>query len=326
MAGRNLSIDLVKVVAMLEVICLHTTHNFMVKGEFAFADVLYETAVVAMPLFFMVSGYLMLGRKDLNYKYVCRKIFNILKFVFIICTFFWLLHSIHHLDFNFILLAKSFLNAFLQKGQFALFWYFGAIILIYAFLPLLNTLFLSYRKIFLSVMSMLLLVQSSAFISNLLGGVNEVSICQTFRLWNWLLYFCLGGLLKGKKFSSFPAILLFMLIVWNIVIEEWLNPYIGNEYCEYFYSSLYVVFLSVGIFIFILNHRIRHKRFITFLSPLFLPVYALHSFVIGYTYCFFDGFNPNIGAPLFWIFVSFVTISISAILMKIPFVKTIFKI
>ena len=71
---RNLSIDLIKIVAMFGVMCLHSTHSYSSLGQFCFADILYESAVVSMPLFFMVSGYLLIGRENIDYKYSFRKI------------------------------------------------------------------------------------------------------------------------------------------------------------------------------------------------------------------------------------------------------------
>ena len=75
---RNLSIDFIKTIAMLGVICLHTTYQYIQPGTFGLADVLYESAVISIPLFFMVSGYLLLGRENLSYKYSLNKILKIL--------------------------------------------------------------------------------------------------------------------------------------------------------------------------------------------------------------------------------------------------------
>lgn len=67
---RNYSIDLIKIIAMLGVISLHTTHNYL---EFFTGKILYETSVMSIPLFFMCSGYVLLGRQDVDYKYVVKK-------------------------------------------------------------------------------------------------------------------------------------------------------------------------------------------------------------------------------------------------------------
>ena len=55
---RNLSIDLVKIVAMCLVVALHTTYGFIKENSFEDVSfIIYNLGVIAIPLFFMVSGY-----------------------------------------------------------------------------------------------------------------------------------------------------------------------------------------------------------------------------------------------------------------------------
>lgn len=70
---RLLSIDLIKVVAMCEVMCLHTQYAY--NETSTLAHFLYISAVVAIPLFFMTSGYLLLGRNNVDYQYAGKKKF-----------------------------------------------------------------------------------------------------------------------------------------------------------------------------------------------------------------------------------------------------------
>ena len=234
--SRNLSIDLVKIVAMFGVMCLHSTHSYSIPGQLCFADILYESAVVSMPLFFMVSGYLLIGREKTDYRYAFRKVIGIIRFVSIIVFTFWLARSVYHLQFDFVELFKSLVYPYIQRGQFGVFWYFGAMIILYLLYPAINTLYECHRHAYYALLSTTLLASYTMFISNLLwGGVfdtceNEPTICQTFRIWISISYFMIGGLiykLQNPKYSVFFIITLFIL---NIVIEEWLCRYIGNEY------------------------------------------------------------------------------------------------
>ena len=68
--GRNLSIDLIKIIAMLGVVCLHSTHSYI---NTAIGMVMYSTAVISIPLFFIVSGYLLIGKECIDYQYVIKK-------------------------------------------------------------------------------------------------------------------------------------------------------------------------------------------------------------------------------------------------------------
>lgn len=155
---------------------------------------------------------------------------------------------------------------------------------------------------------------------------NEVTICQTFRIWISVSYFMIGGMLKRIKKPHKLGIMLLLLFAMNIAVEEWLCRYIGSELCEYFYGSVYVQLLSVFTFMFILNIKIRYTRIVSELSRLFLPVYTVHSFVIIAVYRILQPYDYWFMALVSWILVSMISIAISFVIMKIPYMDKIFKI
>lgn len=167
---RNLSIDLVKIVAMFGVMCLHTTQLYFIPGVFCFTDILFESAVISIPLFFMVSGYLLLGRENADYRYAFRKVIGIIRFVSIIVFTFWLARSVYHLQFDFVELFKSLVYPYIQRGQFGVFWYFGAMIILYLLYPIINTIYNRHRNAYYALLSTTLLASYTMFISNLLWG------------------------------------------------------------------------------------------------------------------------------------------------------------
>lgn len=69
---RNHNIDLIKIFAMIGVVELHCPSVFAGR-EFDFVGQFYRFFVVSIPLFFMVSGYLLLGRKNINLRYSMKK-------------------------------------------------------------------------------------------------------------------------------------------------------------------------------------------------------------------------------------------------------------
>lgn len=84
--NRIQSIDFVKVLALSMVVVMHF---LPARYEVGFSSVnqmiVSPLTGVAMPLFFMVSGYLMCNHKG-GVRYGWKKIWNILKFTFIVCT------------------------------------------------------------------------------------------------------------------------------------------------------------------------------------------------------------------------------------------------
>ena len=157
------------------------------------------------------------------------------------------------------------------------------------------------------------------------GGA-ELLIIQTFRLWNWLFYFCLGGYIKYCHYENIRFVFIILMFLLNVVFQEILAPFIGTEYCEYFYSSFVVMVLSGMIFKYIIDRQIRDGVLLKNISALFLPVYTSHMFIISYTNKLFSNIDLGYVEPLiFWIFVSFITIIVSYFIMRTPIVNKIFR-
>lgn len=74
---RDISLDAIKLVACIFVCTLHTIGMFMSESPgFHLSYLLFYMSGIAVPLFFMVNGFL-LAPKDGGIKYYYRKIFNI---------------------------------------------------------------------------------------------------------------------------------------------------------------------------------------------------------------------------------------------------------
>ena len=164
----------------------------------------------------------------------------------------------------------------------------------------------------------------------------ECHIIQTFRLWNWMFYFLLGVYfrtsgIKSKKTGGLW--LLVLLLVCNYLHQVLLNPYMGTVLCEYYYSSplviwgVFLVFGKINSMRIEPNGKISHL--IRILSSLFLPVYAIHMFVISYSksfigilYTHFDALAPIV----VFVYVSMVSFIVSYGMMRIPFINRFFKI
>lgn len=133
MNKRLQTLDLIKILAMFGVMTLHTC---MHKMNDSLAFIAYFLSAISMPLFFMVSGYLQ-GDRGLDYHYVARKIFRILKFCVIICTSYFAVFGLlyHHEPISNY--WHSFPGCFLQDGYCGQLWFLGAMCIIYVLLPIL---------------------------------------------------------------------------------------------------------------------------------------------------------------------------------------------
>lgn len=273
---------------MFSVIGLHT---FGASQTLQLSSVFYQSCVIAIPLFFMCSGFLLLGREDLDYTYSWHKIVRIVRFVFILSCMVWLITSIQKDNFVCFDFLKIFLGAFIQRSDLNICWYLGAMILIYVLLPRLNAIY-GNKKQFAVFLLILFVLENVVFISNIcVGGKNaEGLIPQTFRIWNWLFYFFMGGLIRvisAKSYSKFIRnklllILLLVLFLLNNSQQTFFLSLMRTPYCEYYYPSIVVIFLTTMLFLFFIRSSvaIKHSNIIREFSKIFLPVYVFHPFFI----------------------------------------------
>lgn len=317
---RNQSIDLIKVVAMYMVLMLHTG---VCRSSYSFPYIpaTFTIAGIAIPLFFMVSGYLLTSRQT-DYGYSLKKIWGITKFSFCICLIF---DSVKYLSTK--TLDLSFPLCWVKLGTFSIFWYFGAMILIYLLLPYLQR--ISHSSWFEKILVFDLFLCLGLFFLNYYHSFEEV-IPNTFRIINWITYFLLGAFVRNRIdffswvrwYFPFLGCLLFTISVF----------YGGQKSYELHFPSPICMFYAVTTFVCILRLNITYNVPLKIMSGLFLPIYAIHMTII-WRLLKLPVFNsiellvtPSIGFTIDFIACALLSTAISFVLMKIPYVKGIFKI
>lgn len=282
-----------------------------------------------IPLFFMVSGYLMFSREP-NVGYAVKKILKILRFLIEFVGIFWLLACMPK-GSCIIYWPKFVALAMLQEGPLPVFWYFGAMCILYALLPLLLYLDKRFPKFLIIFVASLFVIENLVFVLNCMIGLDQ-KIHQSLRVWNWLFYFSLGGLLLKHKSSfskvkvSFWYILLLAMcytIFYSVVKSHF--PIMKNT--DLCYGNFICTLYALSIFAYSMQHTIYKSKLISQLSPLFLPVYSLHLFVYEY---YFDYVNLGVlgeASPFIdFILVALATICISWCIMRTPILNRIFRI
>jgi len=331
-SNRLVGLDLVKIIACFLVIALHTcnTKNFQIS----ISSIIAYSSVIAVPLFFMVNGYLLFGKTKQNKWYSYKKIGRILLLTFILNGIICLFYAVtEHRFWNPI--PEIVLNLFFQKGFFWHFWFFGALILIYLVFPLLDRLYLHKQKYFIILSGILILTQCATDALNIYHIIkyNDAiyrHIPQAFWLENHFSYFILGGLLKlikpriTKSIAIGSIFLLYgIAIAYQLFIEKHFYPGIK---CEFFHDNPIIICLSTILFIYISNIqqiKIKNSRkIISTLASSVMVIYIIHPFVIGFYYQFVRIYINIV--QLFTVFI--ISALLSWILLKIPYVKTVFKI
>ena len=130
---RNFSIDIIKICSCLGVCTLHFYIREMESsGNFRPDFVLFYVATIAIPLFFMVNGYLLMS-KTRESSYYINRILNIFKIVFTVNALYYIV--IHFIRGQYLInpikkpLIETFHNLFLQEGVFSIFWFLGALLM-----------------------------------------------------------------------------------------------------------------------------------------------------------------------------------------------------
>ena len=327
MAERNLSIDLIKVIAMFSVIALHAFGALM---EWRVANIFYESAVVAVPLFFMVSGYLMI-HKDVDRQYLTKKIYNILRLVGVLSLIVLLFEVVTYGNISVHYFLKVFLGAFVQKGPLWMCWYLGAMIILFCFLPLINK--IRNRKTYWQIIALFGIIEIGVFSINLfpINRFSEIMIPQTFRIWTWLFYFMLGGGLKMLpviRNKDYLGSFIIVMMILNVVIQEQLKQLVNSPFCEYFYCSPHVMAYALGIFLFIKNKKLTNQyvcRIVKFISPLFLSVYLFHPFIVNIIYSKLPLSQTLLPYACF-VFTSVITVGLCHLMNKVSFFNRLLKI
>lgn len=283
---RNLGLDLLKILSCIGVVVLHSTKPGFNLEHYNISAYLYYLGTYAIPLFFMLNGYFLLNKKKLPYSYIFNKIGGILSIVFVWNMLIWVIKR----DFNVNPLRKI-IGSLVQKGYFYQFWFFGSLIIIYLTLPIVKKVLEKDYSYFVLLLVLIVIGIVIEIINTFIFHKPiQQYIPQTFRLWTWFFYYILGGYL-GKiniqkiKLTKFIMISFSIIFIISPILLFYLakNVY-HNAFAEYFYNSLIVKIVSIGLFILFVkiekNIMLKNKELIVMVSSLTMGVYIVHTYVL----------------------------------------------
>lgn len=332
---REYGIDIIKIIACSFVVAIHT-----VNGQLGVINrIIQMCTVLAIPLFFTVNGYLLLKKPKVSYGYVVKRIIKIL----IICFSWEAIHAtvcflVYHEIRNFLL---SFLLDFLQEGLFFHFWFFGSLIIIYLILPLINKLLNKHKIVYITILAVLCL--ACVVIDVLQFLVNQQfirAIIQTFRLWMWLFYFMLGGIISRYKelveqiFRKHRVVVSSSILLSVAGMLGWLcfNGLLGRRLdVGGFYGALPVIICVAVLLCFAVSCRFicsdKIKNIIQWISSLTMGVYIVHPLVLSIWIHFIPSMDTNwLLNCLYCLCVLISSTIIVIFIQKIPVLKELIKI
>ncbi len=334
---RNVSIDLIKAIAILGVIAIHAG-SFVLSinpiGTFEWTSGLFWASFfrASVPLFLMASGAIMLDpEKEISFKKLyLHSISRIL-----IAMFFWgFAYKIYHLIVESQITVEnlwySFKRLLLFDQEFH-FYYIHIILIVYVLLPV-TRLFvekadkklLQYSLTVWFVLAILFPTVKDFYPFNLLSGLTGQWLIN--MTWASVGYGILGYYLKKyplKKKHCFLCLTLGFIIVFGFTF------YMSKKY-DYLYElffqgmSVGVCLYAVGIFSYITltGNKIKYKlsKIIVYISKASFCVYLSHMFVLY----LFEKLSLTaqtlsiITVPLISVLVLLICTCIYAIISKIP--------
>lgn len=331
---RIQNLDALKLFSMVLVVCLHCTATYYFENGlelWSFTRFLYCAGVLAIPTFFVVSGYQLLGRGNVGYGYALRKVVKLLWSSFLMYIIILLLEKpLLGIDIDWRGIPTQFRLNLLQWGDYGILWFVGALSVVYLLYPLINRVYINHKQLFLCFCGILLVVMTAVFFFSVIYPIKdelrEMRISQTYRIWNWVGYFALGGLLK--RYSIFKQLgRLWIVAVLAICSFLFLNSILlrrGIWFCEYAYASLPIILYVAAVFMYFMSIKINN-RFMAEMVSIFLPAYM---FGLMYQYCIEDYFcqlPEYFGVTAMIVVDTILALSSAWLLMKIPGMKRLLR-
>ncbi|MBE6155225.1 MAG: hypothetical protein E7164_00515 [Firmicutes bacterium] len=325
-------LDNLRVLSMFLVIVIHLANYYCRAysdiSTFSYVGALSFNALarISVPIFFMISGALLLSKEYDEHKNKER-----IKRIIITLTIF----TIFYLLWDKFYMHKDFGNliSLLTSPKRSMLWFLYAIIALYIALP--------YTKILVDGMSETLEKRFVVLWIILNGGFYLLDICINIDLkylvpfisgTYYLGYFVVGYLIykyKDKidyKKYNYLWISIFTIASLITIILSFYASVNKNRYIDSFlaYRSLLIILSSLSAFIFIyFNTSEKECKFISKISPYSFGVYLVHGFLLNLLMEYFpyQRINSFIGVPIGLIILGITSLFLVFILKKIPALK-----
>lgn len=288
---RNSNIDLIRIVACMAVVGLHSFPREHSTGTL----LAYYLCGFAIPFFFMASGFFLLNRGKIDWNYPFKKAGSILRIVFL-----WNLvydslrsmikvYSTGQLYIGLLDVLKDTVKCLLQKGNMGHFWYLGALLILYLLLPWISQKSLKYKRCLLFATGAVCFIFQT--LSFFVQYPLQAYVIQTFRLWTWLFYFLLGGFIERITFwiknkMQFKGHLILTIVVTGLVLV--VHDIVGTGVillggekpllAEYYYDCILDMIWVMLLFTLLIRVKLheRIEKPIQKIASLTLGLYIVH--------------------------------------------------
>ena len=340
MKTRIIYLDIIKILAILLVIFNHS--HFYITNNTLFENglhiTLFDFCKIAVPLFIMVSGALLLG-KETSYKDIfCKRIWRVLVPLIIVTAIFSLMHGDNIKDFVYYL----FFGYNDNYNPYHL-WYLYMLIGLYLVTPFLQKMIKNFKEIDFKWFITLFVIVVSIF--NIIPLISLVFIDKpsfikgdfTSLFFSIAIgYYITGYYLSKKEISKKTNIISIIILILSVLIGALFMFFLLNKGFEYDeiadYSYITTAIPAICTFIILkyyFNKTLKNKtlnKLITITSNSVFGVYLFHVFFLGIVYetdmmQFVFDFNQVLGIFCLDIIVLIFLTIIVWLLQKVPIIK-----
>lgn len=335
---RSKGLDLLKLIAFLGMVLVHCSSDIIdlknLPWEVPYI-LWYYLFPVTIPVFFTASGYALFGRENRPYTHFLKRILGILKVCFFSTLIIDLLFClINHTRFSLIGNVTNFIVGIIcdHWEHYGVNWFITTLIILYLLYPVLNNIYKRHPKLFLGIVAACFIIQTAFFIRSAGNATrylfHESFIPQSFRLYIWIFYFCLGGIIKRYRICWRLGHLwiVFGLFAINLfVVHLYLVYYRGFFHFEYSYNGIVSILSVIAIFTYIMSRKIEWE-WLKIVPQLFLPAFIISEITNYLLEIPFLSFPPILALSTIWIVSALSALFLAWLLTKTPVVNRLFKI
>lgn len=327
-------VDLIRVIGALLVVVAHAHIVYDGGGPWIISSYYFVLSRIAVPLFFMASGYLLLRKEEPYWDFFRRRAWKVL-LPFFVWSVIYLLWKREGFDAGFsVKLVVSYLLKILRSPRENHLWFFYDLIGLYLFTPILRVFVAraSLRDLAYFCGLWFLAVPVLSFVLEFTPVKNGFNL---YFVAGYSGYFMLGHLLGRLQFTRRQlyglAFLFLILSLGTAVVQHMVNlRELKTEYAVG-YLSMNIVLMSVVAFILFREVQIGDtvNNFLVPLSRTSFGIYLVHVIVIAefqklpIVAGWFSAGSSVYMIPLLGLLVFFVSFILVAIIQKIPVLRSI---
>ena len=282
---RNYVYDLLRVISCICIILIHTTgflYNYKKDSILWWSgDIIQAIVRIALPIFVVLSGALVLDTKDESNTYFYYKRFSKILIPFFIYNMLYLVFNIYYVIGKFEI-NKIFLYMYMIiKGSiYEHLWFVYMILGLYLCTPFIKVMCQHLSQTELK--NLFILLTFIMIITTLLPSFNITIGITNITFSGWIIYYLMGYILKNSNMLNEKRKTFYILGIVSFIITIIETRYHLLNLQGLYDLSITMYFQVIAVFLFFNNLRVNiNNKKLQFLSNYSFEVYIVHGAIMN---------------------------------------------